>query len=85
MAQKTREIKIRSKLYDPDTHDAWINKNNQGLLHFGIDPNHLQIDNLRFDVFHLTCAITKRVLLSLITFILKRFFEVTDRCLKEGL
>ena len=82
MAPKTRERKVKGNQYDLDAHHAWIDQHNHGILHFGIYPNHLRLNNLRFDVFHLTCAITRCLLLALRTFLFKQSYEVMDRFVK---
>ena len=82
MAQKTRERRVKGKQYDIDDHHALTAHHNNGMLHFGIYPNRLRLDNLRFDVFHLTCAITRRLLLALRTFAFKQSCEVMDRFVK---
>ena len=56
---------VQGNQYDLEDYNNWVDKDNPGISYFGIDPNHLRLDNLRFDVFHLTCAITKHVLLAL--------------------
>ena len=83
--RKSRERKLRGKQYDLDAHHAWIDKHNHGISHLGINPNHLRLDNLRFDVFHLTQAISKRLMTALRTFIFKQSCEVMDRFVNEVL
>ena len=83
--KKSRERKVRGKQYDLDAHHAWIDKHNHGISHLGINPNHLRLDNLRFDVFHLTQAISKRLMTALRTFIFKQSCEVMDRFVNEVL
>ena len=47
---KTRERQEKGKQYDLDAHHAWTEKHNQSISHFGIEPNQLQLGNLRFDI-----------------------------------
>ena len=51
-------------------HMDWVDEKNFGISHFGIHPNTLRRDRLRFDVFHLRCAITRRMMAYLQGFIL---------------
>ena len=51
-------------------HMVWVDEKNYGISHFGIHPNTLRRDRLRFDVFHLRCAITRRMMAYLQGFIL---------------
>ena len=73
------------KTYDLDDHKAWVDETNDGVSHFGIHPDHLRIDNIRFDVFHLRSAITKRLMSCLREFILKQSCDMMDRFYKEAL
>ena len=68
--KQTRARKEKGKQYDLYARHAWIDTHNHGVLHFGINPNHLRLENLQFRVFYLTCAVTKRLLSSLKTPIL---------------
>ena len=77
--KKTRERQVNGKQYNLNSHHAWIDQHNHGILYFGIDPNHLRPDNLRFDVFHLIFAITRYVLSALRNFVFKQSCEVMDR------
>ena len=48
--QKKDSVKT-DKRYDLYDHRAWVDEKNEVVSHFGIDPNHLKIDRLRFDDF----------------------------------
>ena len=37
--------------YDAKHHNDWIDENNSGISHFGIHPDYLRNDHIRFDVF----------------------------------
>ena len=52
---------------------------NPEISDFGNNPLHLGNDNIRFDVFYLTSAITRRLASSLWVFILKQSFEIIDK------
>ena len=43
-------------------HLDWVDKNNDGCSHIGIHPDLLPRDIIRFDTFHLKCAITRKVM-----------------------
>ena len=58
--------------YDNPKHKDWCDENNFGVTHFGIHPDKLPISTIRFDVFHLTCAITRKIMNYLRRFILKQ-------------
>ena len=50
-----------------------------------MNPNHLRIDHICFDVFHLRSAITKRLMSCLREFILKQSCDLMDRFYNEVL
>ena len=56
--------------YTVKKHMDWIDVENDGISHFGLHPNLLPRDTLRFDIFHLRCAITRRLLSYLQRFVL---------------
>ena len=64
--------------YDAKHHNDWIDEKNSGISHFGIHPDYLRNDHIRFDVFHMTCAITKRLMCCLREFILKQSCDTMD-------
>jgi len=57
-------------------HVDWIDENNVGISHFVFHPNELRRDSLRFDVFHLRCSITRRLMVYLRKFMIKQTTEV---------
>ena len=83
MVQKTRERREKGKQYDLDARHTWIDRHNHGILHFGLYPIHLRLDNIQFDFSNLTCAVTRLLLLFLITFIFKQSCRVMDRFVNE--
>ena len=66
----------RDKDYKYFEHMSWIDIHNQGVLHFGIHPDDLPRDSIRFDVFHLRCAITRRLMNSLRKFMMTQTVEM---------
>ena len=57
-------------------HMDFVDKENEGISHFGLHPNILPRDSIAFDVFHLRCAITRRLMGNLQTFMLKQSVEL---------
>ena len=53
-------------------HMDWVDQYNVGVSHLGVHPDKLRRANIRFDVFHLRSAITRRLLNYLRTFMLKQ-------------
>ena len=80
--RKTRERQVKGKQYDLDAFHAWIDQHNHSILHYVIDLNHLRLDNLQFDGFHLTQSITKQLLSALRNFVFKKSCEVMDGFVK---
>ena len=48
--------------YDVKAHMDWVDEKNDGCSHFGVHPNLLPRDGLRFDMFHLKCSVTKKLM-----------------------
>lgn len=48
--------------YTEKVHRDWCDENNYGVTHFGIHPGKFSIESVRFDVFHLRSAITRKLL-----------------------
>ena len=61
----------RAPNYDVKLHRDWCDQQNHGVTHFGISPALLPVSTVRFDVFHLKCAITRMVMNHVRTLILK--------------
>ena len=55
----------QGEVYDYFKHKDWVDVSNVGVSHFGLHPDLLPRDSLRFDVFHLRCAITRRLMSNL--------------------
>ena len=60
-----KQKQVGTKKYSVKDHMDWIDVNNIRISHFGIDPNLLRRNDIRFDVFHLRCAITRRLMVYL--------------------
>ena len=61
-----------NKIYGCKEHLNWVDKKNKGCSHFGVHPLNLPREDLRFDTFHLKCAITRRLMAYLRNFIMKQ-------------
>ena len=48
--------------YTVKLHMDWIDKNTKGVSHFGLHPNLLPRENIRFDTFHMKCAVTQKLM-----------------------
>ena len=73
---KNKRIKRGDTTYNIKKHMDWIDEENYGISHFGIHPDQLRRDKIRFDVFHLRCAITRRLMDYLRKFIIKQSEEL---------
>ena len=62
----------KGKEYTKKEHIDWVDVNNKGVSHFGIHPSLLPRDSLRFDTFHMKCAITRRLMTYLRSFMLNQ-------------
>ena len=58
--------------YDKNKHRDWADEKNLGVTHFGFHPNLFPPDKIRFDCFHLKCAITRRLMTYLREFLLEQ-------------
>jgi len=58
--------------YTRANHLDWIDANNLGVSHFGINPTLLPLSNIRFDTFHMKCSITRKLMTLLRAFILNQ-------------
>ena len=43
-------------------HRDWADQENWGVTHFGLEPDVIPLDTIRFDTFHMTCAILRKVM-----------------------
>jgi len=72
-----------------DKHRNWCDEKNFGITHFGIEPKNLPVSSIRFDVFHLSCALIRKLMTTLRNFMLKQSSslsnEFTDSILRTFL
>ena len=71
--------------YEYFDHMDWVDVNNNGLSHFGLHPDLLPQDSIRFDVFHMRCAITRSMMNSLRKFMLQQTVELIQDLSEEVL
>ena len=65
----------QGEVYDMAKHRNWVDNNNEGVSHFGVNPILLPPSSIRFDSFHLKCSITKRLMSWLRELILNQSIE----------
>ena len=58
-------------------HYDWIDKQNSGVSHFGVHPNLLPLEGLMFDTFHLTSAVTRKLMNFIWNFLLQQAIDVS--------
>ena len=78
--EKKRE-RINPSLYTKSHHLDWCDEKNLGVSHLGIHPKLLPRQNLRLDTFHLKCAITRKLMNYLRSFLLEQSEEVYNNFL----
>ena len=64
--------------YSVKEHMDWVDEKNKGSSHFGIHPELLPRDSLRFDTFHMKCSVTRKIMNYLRVFLLQQSSEVID-------
>lgn len=64
--------------YTFQMHRDWIDIHNSGISHFGLHPDQMPRNNIMLDVFHLRCAITRRLMTHLRIFLLKSPTEIQN-------
>ena len=57
-----KERHQNDETYTTKDHADWVDEKNFGVSHFGLSPSHFKREYIRFDVFHLCVAITKRLM-----------------------
>ena len=58
--------------YDHQKHRTWVSNHNKGVSHMGIHPTLLPRSSIRCDIFHMGCAIGRRLIQYLQTFSLRQ-------------
>ena len=76
---RKRKTLQEGESYTRNDHKSWIDEHNQGVSHFGIHPDLLPRTEIRFDVFHLKCSITKRIMSYLRTFMLNQSNDIGNQ------
>ena len=64
--------------YSVKNHMDWVDIQNDGVSHFGIEPDLLPRDSLRFDTFHMKCAVTRKIMGYTRRFFMNQSSEVMD-------
>ena len=75
----------RDQSYTVKKHRDWIDQNNSGISHFGLHPDLLPRDGIRFDTFHMKCALTRKLIGHLRKILLNQSTEVIDNFCSEVL
>ena len=68
--------RIDTDQYDVKKHSDWVDEKNKGVSHFGLHPDLLPRNTLRFDTFHMKCAVTRKLMGYLRSFILDQEHDV---------
>ena len=71
--------------YTKKRHSDWCDVNNVGVTHFGVERSLLPQENLRFDTFHLKCAVVHCILCCLCLFVMNHSLDVGYKFNKEVL
>ena len=66
------------KTYEMKEHLDWVDINNDGCSHFGIDPDLFPRSGIRFDTFHMKCAITRKMMGFTRSFLLNQTKDIID-------
>ena len=80
-----RQKQKQGDTYTKKNHMDWVDEKNDGCSHFGISPDLLRRDCIRFDMFHLRGAITKRLMTYLRKYILGRSLNKRKKLEEEVL
>lgn len=62
-------------------HMDWIDENSNDIFHFGIYPDKLNYNNIKFDILCLLCTITRKLMQYLRKFIVKQSQEINEHFL----
>ena len=57
----------------------WIDANNEGTLHFGIHTTYLPQYSIKFDTFHMKCAITRSMISYVQMFVLSQLMDFIEK------
>ena len=75
----------RDQSYTVKKHMDWIDQNNNGISHFGLHPDLLPRDGIRFDTFHMKCALTRKLIGYLRKILLNQSTDISDNFCSEVL
>ena len=64
--------------YTKADHHADCDKWNNGITHFGLHPDYFDREMIRFDIFHLRCAVTRRLMSRLRDYFLRSTPDVIE-------
>ena len=65
--------------YTREDHLKWCDEKNIGVTHFGIHPLEMKRSNIRNDVFHMKCAVTRNLMTELRAFMLNQSIALIDK------
>jgi hypothetical protein len=80
---RREHAKISRKEYNYKMHCNWADRKNKGCTHFGVSPDLLPRDGIRFDTFHLKCAVSRKLMNYLRNFLLHQGSDVTDEFISK--
>ena len=63
----------------------WVDEKNDGISHFGLHPDLLPRDGIRFDTFHMKCAITRKLMGYIRKFMLNQSTDLLDQFINDVL
>ena len=52
----------RGVQYSKDSHKNWCDEHNFGITHFAVKPQSMPPSHVRFDMFHMKCAVTRNLM-----------------------
>ena len=64
--------------YGVKEHCSWADKKNHGIKHFGINPLDLKYSNILFDIFHMICQVTRKLMNFIRDYINTQAFDVKE-------
>eukprot|EP00978_Attheya_sp_CCMP212_P039270 scaffold202834_cov44-Attheya_sp.AAC.1 len=67
-----------NKEYTVTAHMKSVDQDNLGVSHFGIHPEYLRRENIRFDIFHLRSPIIRRLMIYWGKFMMLQTKEIMD-------
>ena len=75
----------RDENYSVKEHSAWVDEKNDGISHFGLHPDLFPRDGIRFDTFHMKCAITRKLMGYMRRFLLNQSTDLLDQFINDVL